>query len=135
MKTRIIIQLSLLFLAVFLILSLVPRTGEAQQTTGARIIWNPDIKIEPAKDMNALQLVNNKVDQAAFTNRADSILRKLLGKTGVAITRERIGTADNMLAWIDKDDPSSMIMQDTRNGNLFFSNRMNRYTSLDNVTG
>jgi hypothetical protein len=132
MKHRTIWPFIITAFAIALILSFIPRSGEAQRIRGPAMEWARDIKIPPVEGMQAIRLINKPVERGEFSSFANKVLQKVLGEPNLKIGDERIGWADDYLAWINRDDPSSLIMQDAVNGNLSFSNRMTKFVSMEN---
>jgi hypothetical protein len=129
----------MLILAIALILSFIPAVGEAQRDEGPKIVWGDDIKFEvpgtaAGISMPTLRLLNKPVERGEFTNTSNRILRKLLKRENVKITEDRIGEDKEFTAWIDKEDPSSLIWQNNKNGNLFFSNQKTNFLHMTKVS-
>ena len=134
MKYR-IIQISLLMLTVALIIGFAPRSGDAQETGKVTVEWGSDINIPPAADvkkMEARRLVNKAVGETEFVQLSNKVLQKSIQRRAT-IDKDRVERVGDNLAWRDKSDPSSFIMQDSVNGHLVFSNQVTKFVAMDQV--
>lgn len=133
MKQTKLWQCIILFTAVAFILSVTPQLGTAQKMSGPKIEWSKDIKIEPSGKLTSFELSHKVLGRSGFFDFSNKILKKVTGKE-INIKENDIGADDKIMAWIDKGDPSSLIIQDAFNGNISFSNRMTEFASMKKVT-
>jgi hypothetical protein len=133
MKQTKLWQCIILFTAVAFILSVTPQLGTAQKMSGPKIEWGKDIKIEASDKLTSFELNHKALGRSDFFGFSNKVLQKLTGKD-IKIKENDIGADDKMMAWIDKGDPSSLILQDAFNGNISFSNRMTEFVSMEKVS-
>ncbi len=136
MKQR-IIQISLLVLTAAIIISFVPRSGDAQEAMKVKVEWGSNINIPAAADVEKLEayrLVNNAVAEDEFVGLSNNVLERSVTQRKIKLDRSNIERVDEeSLAWKDDADPSSFIMQNTINGHLIFSNQMDKFVALKQV--
>ncbi len=133
MKQTKLWQCIILFTAVAFILSVTPQLGTAQRISGPKIEWGKDIKIEDSDKLTSFELSHKVLGRSEFFGFSNKVLKKVTGKN-IKIGENDIGADDKIMAWIDKGDPSSLIIQDAFNGNISFSNRMTEFASMKKVT-
>ena len=126
-------QCIILVTVVALILGVAPQSGTAQRMASPKVEWGKDIKIEPAEGFASHRLINKPVERGDFYSFSNKVLKKITGKN-FKLKDEQIGWSGDFHAWVDKGDPSSLIMQDAINGNLSFSNKMTEFVSMEKVS-
>lgn len=126
-------QCIILVTVVALILGVAPQSGTAQRIASPKIEWGKDISIETAKGLTSHRLINKPVERGEFFSFSNKVLKRITGKN-IKIKEEHTGWSGDFHAWIDKGDPSSLMMQNAVNGNFSFSNRMTEFATMERVS-
>ena len=132
MKQTKLWQCIILFTAVAFILSVTPQLGTAQRISGPKIEWGKDIKIEPSDKLTSFELSHKTLKRSELFSFSNRVLQKVTRKN-INLKEEDFTSDDKFTGWIDKADPSSLILQDMSNGNISFSNRMTEFVSMEKV--
>jgi hypothetical protein len=147
-----------LCIAVLLILGLTPRWGNAIKLGPVSISWASDIDIPTAKDLKIHKLVSKSIDKDKFVQLSNRILervepnaqlRRFVNFNEVQEVTDKVTLrfmrsegeeesnketrATKLLSWSSSEDPTSFILQDSRNGDLIFQNQMSRFTTMSNI--
>ena len=132
MKQTKLWQCIILFTAVAFILSVTPQLGTAQRMSAPKIEWGNDIKIE-ANKLTSFELNHKTLARSELFGFSNKVLKKVTGRN-INLKENDFVSDDKFTGWVDKADPSSLILQDMSNGNISFSNRMTEFVSMEKVS-